>query len=170
VEQALTGPFLAAAAVLLLAGVAKLRSPGAAAQALRTVGLPGSEALVRALAVAEVVLAIACLIAPAAATAGALACAYAAFAVVAVALVRQRAACGCFGDSDRPASWIQAALSVALSLLASAAAVSGVHGIGWIAGRSAIGAAVLVCGVAGLAYGAVLVYTELPRAWGVWEP
>lgn len=87
-----------------------------------------------------------------------------------MALARRHAACGCFGESESPASVAQAILSLALALVAlAAAAVALPHGLGWVLGRAPVPAATLLLGTAGAAYGAVLAYTEVPRAWAAWS-
>jgi hypothetical protein len=154
VSQALTPPFLVAALVLCVAGVAKLRAPR------RAMG---------ALAVGEVGLGAACLVHPTRPEALALSVVYMAFTVVAVVLRRRRLSCGCFGENDFPVSLAHVIASELLGSLALAAAIAGPRGLGWLAERSAVGAAVLLIGVAGAAYAAVLVYTAVPRAWAAWS-
>jgi methylamine utilization protein MauE len=154
VTQALTPPFLVAALVLCVAGVAKLRAPRRA---------------MRALAVGEVALGAACLVHPTRPLALAMSVVYMSFAAVAVVLRRRRLACGCFGENDFPVSLAHVIASELLGSLALAAAIAGPRGLGWLAGRSPAAAAVLLIGVAGAAYAAVLVYTAAPRAWATWS-
>ena len=167
-SAALTPPFTVAALLLCLAGALKLRSPGTAAGALRTLGLPGSAGLVRALAAGELVLGGLCAIHPNRVAAIVLTAAYVTFAGVAAALARSRAACGCFGEDDTPVSAVHVLASVVLGAVAAAAAAAGPQGLGWVLGRPAATAAVLVCGIAGALYAVVVVYTELPTAWAAW--
>jgi hypothetical protein len=89
---------------------------------------------------------------------------YAAFAVVALVLLRHRSECGCFGESEAPASRLQGVLNVMLMTISLAAAVGQPHGLRWIVGQP-----VLLLGIAGSAFGIVLAYTELPRAWSAWS-
>lgn len=167
--SALTGPFLAAALVLCIAGLAKLRSPTAAAGALTAIGLPGRAMLVRAFATGELALGAACALSPSAATATTATCVYAAFAGISLVLARHRKACGCFGEHDAPATVAQSVLSGLLALLAVTAALFPPHGLGWLLARSPQYAAVFALGTGGLAYAIVLVYTELPQAWRAWS-
>jgi hypothetical protein len=166
-NEALTVPFATAAVVLCIAGLAKLRSPASAVRALVVLGLPARAGVVRALAVGEVIVGAACVLHPAALTAGAMACLYATFCAVSFALVRQGGSCGCFGD-ETSASLLQSGLSATLTGLALIAAVAPPHGVGWLLTRPPAFLIVIAFAVAGSAYAAVLAYTELPRAWGAW--
>ncbi len=171
---ALTAPFLLAAGLLILAGVGKLLRPGTAGLALVALGLPPARpalrsAAVRAFAVAEIALGAVCLISPGRPGAVAMAALYATFAGATLALARRRAACGCFGESDAPASPLQSLLSAALAAVAIAAAINPVHGLGWVLGGSALPVAVSLVGLAGALYAAAVAYRELPRAWTAWS-
>jgi uncharacterized membrane protein YedE/YeeE len=174
VREALIAPFDLAALVLCAAGVAKLRSPRPAARALIAAGLPPRLPLVaagiRLFEFGELLLGLICLAAPARPTAILLACVYGMFVVLALLLARRQTACGCFGESDAPASSIQALLSGVLCGLAIVAVASPPRDVGWVLGHGAV--EVTVCAVALLAaaYATVLAYTELPRAWATWSP
>jgi hypothetical protein len=169
---ALTPPYAVAALVLCIAGVAKLRAPHGATRALTTLGLPGSAALVRLGALAEVAIGAWSLIHPTALSAALVALLYTVFCGASVLLARRHADCGCFGEASAaaPASALQSLLSGALALVAAAAAVAGAHGIGWILGSAgAMIGVVAVLGLAAAVYAAVLVYTALPQAWAAWS-
>lgn len=125
------GPYLAAAGLLVLAGVPKLADPMPLVRALRSARLPSpatlpaARALVRALAALEVLVGAAALVAPGRLTAGGVALSYLAFsAFVALVLVRGGVlgSCGCFGRPDTPPT--VAHLLVTLVLAASAAALA----------------------------------------------
>ena len=103
-QDVLTAPLAVAALVLVVAGVAKLRAPAPAVAALRELGLPAAAPAIRAFAVGEIALGIWALATPTSIAAIALACCYAAFAGLALLLASRRAACGCFGEGDFPAS------------------------------------------------------------------
>jgi hypothetical protein len=124
--SALVGPLHAAAAVVAVAGVAKLLRPAAAAAALRTVGLPGTRAAVRVVAAGELAVAASVLAgfdggrAPAAA----LAALHLGFAAVAAALRARSATCGCFGEAA-PVTGTHLVANVAVAAVALAAAATG---------------------------------------------
>ena len=168
-SAALAPPFVVAALLLCVAGGLKLRSPGPAAGALRVLGLPGAVWPVRAIAVGEVVLGVVCAVHPTRASAAVLAGAYGTFTGVAALLVRKRAACGCFGDGDLPATPSHSIASAVLGAVAAAASVAGPRGLGWILGRPPATTAVLVDGFVGALYATVIVYTQLPTAWTAWS-
>jgi hypothetical protein len=168
VAQALSGPFLIAALTLCVAGVAKLRAPGPAAEALRSLRLPARPAMVRAFAAGELALGLVAAISPGAAIGAALAGLYAVFAALTLALQRRGAACGCFGEARAPASPAQSAISVTLAAICAIAAAADVHGAAWITGRTPAVAVALIVGIAGAVYGIAVAYSELPSAWGAW--
>jgi hypothetical protein len=172
--DALTPPLLIAAAVLAVAAVAKLRAPAGAAGALVSLAVPllGAgmrAAVVRAFAVAELALALWVLLHPAPVACGVIALLYAAFAVITLVLARRQASCGCFGAEGPPASVAQSAISSALAAVAVLAAGSGAHGVSWLLDHPAWRAAVLLMGIAGAVYGAVIAYTAIPPAWSAWS-
>lgn len=101
----LSGPFLAISALLVVAGVMKLRRPAFTAGALSAVGLPGSDTLVRLLGVTEIVVGVAAAASGARLWALAVAVFYMAFALFVAHALRRRtpiATCGCFGSPDTP--------------------------------------------------------------------
>jgi hypothetical protein len=123
--SAALGPFLAAAGLLVLAGLPKLRDPAPLVRALRSAGLPGGRSLVRVLAVLEVAAGLAALAWPGRITGSLVALAYLTFtAFVALALARGGvlASCGCFGRPDTPPT--RAHLVVTAVLAASGVAVA----------------------------------------------
>jgi hypothetical protein len=168
-RDVLIGPLAAAAVVLAVAGVAKLRSPDPAGRAAIVLGLPARRSLVRALAVAELAVALWCLLAPSTAAALTLAGAYACFAGVAVLLDRRQESCGCFGAATAPAGPAHWLLSAALALVAGGAAVWTPPGLLWALQSHPALTATLAVGVAGAAYALVVVYTQLPLAWSAWS-
>jgi hypothetical protein len=101
------GPFLAAAGLLVLAGVPKLRDPMPLVRALRSAHLPASRALVRAVAGGEVLVGVAALLRPGRVSAVLVALSYLIFTAF-VGLVLRRGgvlgSCGCFGRPDTPAT------------------------------------------------------------------
>jgi hypothetical protein len=168
VADVLTGPFAVAAIVVAVAGVAKLRAPAVAVGASRELGFRAGPRVIRAFAAAEVATGVWCLVA-AGVAAAALACCYAGFAAISLLLVRRRAACGCFGEGEAPASLAHPLISGALAAVCVLATVEAPHGIGWMLGRPAAQAIVLLIGIVAGAYATVLAYTQLPAAWGAWS-
>ncbi|HYL51063.1 MAG TPA: MauE/DoxX family redox-associated membrane protein [Acidimicrobiia bacterium] len=121
-----SGPFLAACALLAWSGGAKIVRPGSTSTAARAVGLPSSTAAVRAFGAVE--LGAACAGAAVGHAAALLvACVYAGLALVAVRLLRRAPAapCGCLGASAAPVSRAHVALNIAAVLLAVAASSGG---------------------------------------------
>jgi hypothetical protein len=159
----LLAPFLAAAAVVVLAGAAKAVRPADTARALRQLSWPGSPLLVRCLGAFEVVLGTVAAITGNRIAAILLAFSYAGFATfVATALRRGGAvnSCGCFGRPDTPPT--ASHLLVVLAGTAVSAAVAVRPGAGLTAVSGGRGLAVLL--LAGIAtWLAVLSMTLLPR-------
>jgi hypothetical protein len=168
-----TAPYLAAVALLGVAGVAKAVRPAETANALTAAGLPGRRAWVRAGAVVEVGLAVAAFVAPGVLTGALVAVAYglfAAFIVVALQRGWPLTSCGCFGRPDDPPTIAHAVLNIGAAACAVWWAVAWPAGFGvshlvrlffhepWHGGPLVLVSAV----VAGLAY---LVWTDpLPAA------
>ena len=148
----LAGPFLAAASLLVLAGLAKVRDPAPLVRALRSAGLSVPRALVRAAAAAEVALGAAALALGSQVAAALVALSYAGFTVfVMVALHRGGvpASCGCFGRADTPPSRTRAVLTLALAAVAAAVAVRPVGTLpGVLAATPAAGVPLLLASAA----------------------
>lgn len=109
------------AGLLVPAGIAKLRDPAAAVEALRWRG-GRAHGLVRGIGVGELVLAAAVLVLGTRPLLAALAAVYAAFAVVALRQRRRGASCGCFGASTAPTSAVHVAFNAVLAAAAGLAA------------------------------------------------
>lgn len=119
----LAGPFLAAAGLLVLAGVPKLVDPMPLVRALRSVGLPAGRPLVRAVAAAETLLGAWTIAAPARLNAALVTAAYLIFtAFVALTLARGGVlgSCGCFGKPDTRPSRTHLAVTLVLAGVALA--------------------------------------------------
>ena len=117
---ALVVPYAAAAVLLGVAGVPKVRDPGDLVRAVRSVGMPFGRGSVRAFAVAEVVVAVAALAAPSRATAVLLAAMYAVFTAFVVTALRRGgvlSSCGCFGRADTPPTRAHAVVTGAASVV-----------------------------------------------------
>jgi hypothetical protein len=141
----LVGPVHAAAAVVVLAGAAKVRRPSAAGAALRTLGLPGSRPLVRLLAAGELAIGLAVLTGAGGgrAAVAVLAALHLAFAAVAAALRARSATCGCFGEAA-PVTGTHVAVNAVVACVALLAAASG--------DLASFGAAIGATPVAGVPY------------------
>lgn len=123
----LSGPYLAAAALLVVTAVPKLVDHSATAGALRSVGWPSSRLVVTAVALAELVVGLGALVVggPLASLAVALVyLGFAAFLLVALSKGGKVASCGCIGKPDRPPTKTH----LVLNLLAVVVAVSAATG------------------------------------------
>jgi hypothetical protein len=120
----------AAALLLIVAGVTKLRSPHPATRAARALGLPASPTLVRVLAVVEIAAGAGALLTGttvARAVVGLLYAAFLAFVVVAIARNAPITSCGCFGADDTPPSLVHVAINAAGAAVAFVAAADGIE-------------------------------------------
>lgn len=124
--DALAGPYLASAALLVVAGGTKLRDPLPLVRALRSARVPARPLLVRAVAAVEVALGVAAVLLGSRTAAVLVALSYAAFTGF-VVLARARggvlASCGCFGRSDTPPTVTHAVVTAGFALVAAAVAV-----------------------------------------------
>lgn len=160
-----------AAGLMLLAGLAKLRSPASAAEALGAFGLPASTALARGLGAIEACLGALCLIAPSRIGLAALAGAYLVLAV-ALGARRQRgeraAPCGCFGETSAPVHLGHLALNLACAALAAAAVPEPPLGLTRVLGEGAAGLA-LLAGIGCSVYLILALLTLLPDSWRAYD-
>ncbi len=127
---ALFAPAVAAAALLALAGAAKIIDPTMTVGALRAMGLPGSSSLVRAAAAGELALGALALATGHAVAFALVALSYLAFALFVAAALRRGTmigSCGCFGRDDTPPHWSHLGLNLALAGVAAGATAWG-HG------------------------------------------
>ena len=125
--DALAGPYLASAALLVAAGGTKLRDPLPLVRALRSARLPGSALLVRLVAGGEVALGLVAVLVGSRAAAVLVAVSFAVFSGF-VVLARVRggvlASCGCFGGkADTPATAGHVVVTALFALVAAAVAV-----------------------------------------------
>jgi hypothetical protein len=124
--MAFLGPYLAAAALLVVAGAAKVHRPGDLGTAA-----PIGAAGVRALAAIEVAVGVAAIAHPSTLTAAGVALSYLGFAGYVLWLRAQGnplATCGCFGAVDTAPTRAHVAVDLGLALAAAGVAVSSVHG------------------------------------------
>lgn len=163
--DALAGPFLAAALLLVVAGGAKLADPLPLVRALRSARLPAPVLLVRAAAAAEVGLGLAALLTGSRATAAGVALSYAGFTGF-VLLARARggvlASCGCFGREDTPPTTAHVVVTGALAVGAGAVAVRPLGPLADLLPASPGAGLPLLLATAALAATAYLVLAVLP--------
>ncbi|MCU1673228.1 MAG: hypothetical protein JWN77_1341 [Frankiales bacterium] len=122
-------PYLAAALLLVVAGVAKALDPLSLVRALRAAGLgvraPVLARWVRAFAALEALVGAVAVIAPGRVVALAVAASYAGFTAFVLRALRSGsplASCGCFGSTDTPPTRTHAVVTGALSALSLVAA------------------------------------------------
>lgn len=111
------------AVLLAVAGARKLTDPAATGAALQGARLPADHRLVRLLGVGEIVLAALVILVGGALPAAALAGTYAAFAIFAQRQSSRGAGCGCFGESNAPATSLHVAINVVGAAAAAVAAL-----------------------------------------------
>ena len=163
--DALAGPFLAAAVLLVAAGGAKLADPLPLVRALRSARLPAPASAVRAVAGAEVGLGVTALLTGARAAAVGVALSYAAFTGF-VLLARRRggvlASCGCFGKTDTPPTTTHVVVTAALAAVAGAVAVRPLGPVPDLLAGSPLGGLALLLATAAVAATGYLVLAVLP--------
>jgi hypothetical protein len=128
--EAATAPYLAAALLLVAAGLAKTVEPLSLVRALRAAGLrvraPLLARWVRAVAAGEAALGILAIVRPGPLVAAAVAISYAGFTAFVVRALRSGsplASCGCFGKTDTPPTPGHAAATALLAVAAALIAV-----------------------------------------------
>jgi hypothetical protein len=156
----LLGPFAVVAAVLVVAAVAKLVAPAAAAEVMTTLRLPASAGVVRVLGALELVVGGAAFIVGGRVAAGGVAVVFTAFTAVTVVLVARASdtSCGCFGALSSPVGRIHVVTNAGAALVALAGFVWPVPGL--VADHGRLPAAGVAHGVL-VAAGAVLVVAVL---------
>ncbi len=166
-SDVLTGPVLAAAGLVCVTAVAKLRRPDGAVRALGALGLPARAWAVWALCGVELAAGAGALLAPAPASLAVLAGLYVTFAGAGAALRGRGVGCGCFGDDGGgmvPVSIGHVAICAALAITCAAGGLWPPHGTAWVLERP-----VLALGIAGCVYALAIAFVELPVAWGAWR-
>lgn len=156
---------MAAAGLLAVAGLAKIVSPAATRQALRTQGLPARAALVRWIGVAELLIGAAALL-ELRFGAALLALSYTGFtAFVVAALVRRRplSSCGCFAEPDVPPTPLHVVVTAVLAGCSGAVATGSGAGLRDLLSESVPTGAAAAAGAALIGWLSYLVLAELPR-------
>lgn len=124
--DALAGPYLASALLLVVAGAAKVRDPLPLVRALRSARFPAPVLGVRLLAAGEVAVGLTAVVVggrPPAALVAVSFTAFTCFVLVARARGGVLASCGCFGRADTPPTTSHVVVTGALALVAAAVAV-----------------------------------------------
>lgn len=170
--SAAAGPFLIAAILLIVAGVAKVRSPASTVGAFKTMGLPASIGTVRALGAGECLLGVAALAVPNAVVAAGVGVVYLGFAVTIAHALRSSVplrSCGCFGSKDTPPTRFHLAINVVGAVAGGLAAAVGTSNA-WalLIGSPAYGVPLVA---AALAACALVYYTvvELPLLFSAYD-
>ncbi|HYH29309.1 MAG TPA: MauE/DoxX family redox-associated membrane protein [Pseudonocardia sp.] len=164
---ALFVPYVAAAVLLLVAGIPKAIDPEPTRRAASGAGLPSGTATIRAFGVAEAALGAAALLLDSWVPAALVALTYAGFAaVVARGLVRgDMESCGCFNGEDSPPSVLHVVVDAGLAAAALGVALSAAPYTSWWALATADLGVALTSALLGLTVAALvyLVLAKLPR-------
>lgn len=163
----IAGPFHIVAAMLVVAGVTKLRRPTPTIDVLRAAGLPSGKILVSGFGTAEVAAGVTAITIGGRIPALAVAILYGAFVVFVVSLIVRGievADCGCFGaEAEAPPGLLHIAVDGMAAVVALIAAAGSVSGIGGVLADQPLGGLPYV-GFALLGtWLAVAVLTELPQ-------
>jgi uncharacterized membrane protein YphA (DoxX/SURF4 family) len=173
VDASVTAPLVSVlAAVLVVAGIGKLRAPAAAADAMRAAGLYAGAVPARLVGCVEVGVGALALTAPSRPVLAALAASYALLGWFAVRLLRRPqpvASCGCFG-ADAPPSRLHAGFDAAAALATALFALHPPPGLPELVGRAPLAGAGLVAGCCACAYAVSLVLRHLPEAASAYTP
>lgn len=123
---ALVAPYLASAALLVVAGAPKVLDPLPLVRAIGSVGLPFGVGIVRAFAGAETLLGVVALVWPTRWSAALVALAYLGFTAFVVLALRRGGvleSCGCFGTPDTPPTWAHAVVTCGAAVACAVVAV-----------------------------------------------
>jgi hypothetical protein len=173
--DALAPPFFLASVLLVLAGVVKLRTPDATAQAIIDAGLPGSRAAARGIGATEIVVGTWAIVSPT--SGGALACgalytAFAAFLGYVLVARPDAGSCGCAGPTPVPPSRLHATLNVVAAIAAFAYATTTAPApalAAWLADLGWASVAVVLGSVIA-GWLVVVAVTAVPEAFRAWSP
>jgi hypothetical protein len=170
IGQVILPAFLAAAALLILAGVAKLAAPTAASQFLRAYAVPNPRLVVRIGASVELLVGVAAFLQPRLAGLG-IGLLYGLFAILVATQLRRRQteSCGCFGRADIAPSYVHLGLNLLCMTTAFVAVAAGPPAWDTLAGVDPLAAAVVVLAsgvVAVMAQTAVVLLPSTMNAWG----
>jgi hypothetical protein len=162
--EALLGPYLVAAAALIVGGLAKLRAPLPLAKALTAAGVGGGPQVPRVLGLVEIAIGFACIAHPSPVTAVLLAAMYvlfAAFLGAALLLKLPIESCGCLGDRRAPPNWPHVGLNLAAAATGMLAVPIAVPSFGHAVLSLGPAAPVFLVGAIALGYAAYLAVAHL---------
>jgi hypothetical protein len=163
VPIALVPPFFAAAGLVAVSGMAKLRHPGSATRALASLRLPSGPWTARVIGLVELAIGAWCLFAPGRAATVSLGLLYGAFAVFLAVLMRAGgASCGCLGRKEAPPSLAHIVLNVAAASVAAIVAFAPPSGVIAFGTRLPLGGVSFLAGTFLIAYLAYLSAAYLP--------
>jgi len=172
-DASVTAPLVSVlAAVLVVAGLGKLRAPAAAADAMRAAGLPSVSGGARLVGAAELGVGALALVAPSRLSLSAMAATYALRGWFAARLLRRPepvASCGCFG-ADAPPSRLHAGFDAIAAAAAGLFAVHPPSGLPELAARAPLAGAGLVAGCCACAYAVSLALRHLPQTATAYRP
>jgi uncharacterized membrane protein YphA (DoxX/SURF4 family) len=173
VDASVTAPLVSVlAAVLVVAGLGKLRAPAAAAEAMRAAGLHSGAVSARLVGAAELGVGALALVAPSRPSLGAMAGTYALLAWFAARLLHRPepvASCGCFG-ADAPPSRLHTGFDITAAAAAGLFAIHPPAGLPELAARAPLAGAGLVAGCCACAYAVSLALRYLPQAATAYSP
>lgn len=169
----LTGPLMAAALLLGVAGVAKVANPDPTRVALRTAGLPGTAWFVRMIAAGEIVLGIVAVAVGGRLGAVLLGLAYLGFAGFSIRVIstsRGKASCGCFGASDAPLGKLHVVINLGIAVAAAVALVDPMASLATVVGDTPLSGSIFVAFVVLLAWLLQVALTGLPELQAAARP
>jgi hypothetical protein len=165
--------FAVAAALVVIAGAAKIVAPERAVDSLRAAGASIPASGVRALGTMEAALGTAAALEPSALTAVGLGLAYAGFCLFLVRLMtsgNRNLDCGCFGGSGAEATGAHVALNAAALAVCVAAAISPPASFTSLIEGGTLSGITATIGIAACVYAAYLMFTAWPKAWNAYQP
>ena len=170
--MSLSPALVVAAALLVIAGAAKLRNPEPARAALETARLPGGIAAVRLAGAVEIAVGAVCIVRPDRVAELGVAALYLIFAFVVARQIRsgsELASCGCLGAIAAPPAWVPVIFTLTAAAVGCAAAIAGSSGLPQLAAAHPLGGLVVLLGTAAATRLAVVVFTDLPGALAVYR-
>jgi hypothetical protein len=170
-EGLLAALLYAAGALLVAAGIVKLRRPRPTAEALAGVGLPSRGAVVWSLGSVEIVVGVGVLLWPAALAAG-IALLYACFSgfvtyVIARGLPLR--SCGCLGETDTEPSRVHVAVTAIAAAVGLAGALAPPPSVPDLLADAPVAGGFFVATVTAACYLTYLVLVSLPEAFGAYR-